>query len=244
MSSITERVAEGEPGFEMHLARYRRAALSIPPGARVLDAGSGAGFGTAYLSERGLDPVGIDSDEEAVAQARESYPGPEVIVGDITALPFEDGSFDAVVCFEVIEHVGRPAALVGELARVLRPGGLLAVSTPNARMERLHARAAGLPDNPFHISSLTPRALRGLLRSSLHDVRLYGQAEDHGPLHAVLQALDPLGLRLRIRPSRRGSLQRALGAAAPGATTGGPLGYRFSRLLAASAAITYAEARR
>lgn len=244
MSQITERVAAGEAGFEMHLARYRRAARSIGRRGRVLDAGSGAGFGAAFLAGLGHDVVGIDADEAAVAQARADYPGPELLVGDATALPFPAAAFDAVVCFEVVEHVADPAALVGELARVLRPGGLLAVSTPNARMERLHARAAGLPDNPYHLSSLTPGGLRRLLRSELRDVRLYGQVEEHGPIHAALQALDPLGLRLRVRPARRERLHRALEAAAPSGAPAAERAYRFSRLLAASAAITYAEARR
>ena len=87
--------------------------------------------------------VGIDADEETVARARDDYPGPTFVAGDVCALPFPDSSFDAAVCFEVIEHVADPAALVRELARVLRPGGTLAISTPNARMERLHREIRG-----------------------------------------------------------------------------------------------------
>lgn len=239
MTPVTERVAVGDAGFGMHLARYVHAARSIRPGARVLDAGSGRGFGAAHLAGLGLDVVGVDSDGETVETARRDYPGIAFVTGDACALPFADASFDAVVCFEVIEHVADPAALVRELARILRMDGTLAISTPNARMERLHAHAAGLPPNPFHLSSLRPGELRRLLRSELREVSLYGQAENRGHLHAALQALDPLGLRLRLRPSYRERLQRALDA------TGSENGrYRFSRLLAESAAITYAEARR
>jgi SAM-dependent methyltransferase len=236
----TERVRAGEPGFDAHLARYRHADALLAHDLRVLDAGCGAGFGAALLAAGGRRVVAVDADEAAVAQARAE--GVEALHADVLELPFEDASFDAVVCFEVIEHVHDPARLVDELARVLVAGGTLILSTPNERMERLHERARGRGPNPHHVSTLTPRRLRATLARRFRDVRLYGQAQDRGPLHALLQSLDPFGLRLRLSPARREVARGVL----PGATgsAGERVPYRFSRLLSRSAAITLAHASR
>jgi SAM-dependent methyltransferase len=187
--------------------------------------------------------TGVDRDGEVVRQAAETYPAASFVDADVLELPFGDESFDAAVCFEVIEHVEDPRRLVAELARVLRPGGLLFISTPNARMERLHARSQGYAENPYHISPLTPRDLRRLLRATGFRVRLYGQARDRGALHVLLQSVDPLGLRLRVPPRRRTPLQAVLQRAARIEPDLEPP-YRFARAAAYSAAVTYAEARK
>jgi SAM-dependent methyltransferase len=240
LDGYTERVVPGGTVYEAHASRYYRAARTIPSGAQVLDAGSGAGFGAATLASDGRRVTGSDLAPEVVARAQAEFPEASFVVADVLALPFPDESFDAVTCFEVIEHVEVPRQLVRELARVLRPGGLLCVSTPHARMERLHAERAGRGPNPFHISPLLPVQLRRLLAERFEQVRLFGQAEDRGLRHAVLQSLDPLGLRLRLAPERRAAVRRSLGSRpAPSAVA-----FRFSRLLAHSAATTYVEARK
>lgn len=99
--------------------------LSAKPGPRVLDAGAGQGTFTKLLLERGFDVVSTDLAVEAL---REAVDG-EVVEADVTALPFPDGSFDAAVLGEVLEHVDDRAAL-HEIARVLRSGGALALSVP------------------------------------------------------------------------------------------------------------------
>ena len=94
--------------------RYRLAA-QLAPGRRVLDAGSGEGYGTAILAAAGAaSAVGIDLDEESVAHARERY-GPMFQAADAADLPFDDASFDLVVCFETIEHLDDD---VGALPRI------------------------------------------------------------------------------------------------------------------------------
>ena len=127
--------------YAEHLVRYRLAA-QFAPGRRVLDVGSGEGYGTALIAAAGADSaVGIDLDEESVAHARARY-GLTFQQGEATSLPFKDRSFDLLVCFEVIEHLDDDVAAVAEFRRVLAEDGLLMISTPNS--------AEYLVENQFH----------------------------------------------------------------------------------------------
>ena len=135
--------------------------------------------------------VGIDVDQEALAVA--AGRGIEPVWGDIEAvLPFDDASFDAVVAGELLEHVRRPADLIGEVVRVLRPGGTFTGSVPNAY--RLQDRLAFLrgrpPDpDPTHLHMYSPAALRELL-SAFRDVRLDLVGGRYRNLHPRLLARD------------------------------------------------------
>jgi SAM-dependent methyltransferase len=135
-----------------HLVRYRWAR-QFARGRRILDAGSGTGFGSAMLAEAGAEHVvGIDNDTSAVEQASADRPhNVEFAVCDVAGLPFDDASFDIVTCMEVIEHVDNPARVIDELHRVLKPDGLLLLSTPN--------REVVVPGNPFHLHEFTPDEL-------------------------------------------------------------------------------------
>jgi 2-polyprenyl-3-methyl-5-hydroxy-6-metoxy-1,4-benzoquinol methylase len=115
-----------------HRCRYWWAAQAAA-GKEVLDAGCGTGYGTLILAEAGAKAVtGIDVAQEAVDAASERLGDRGSIVqGDLRELPFDDDSFDLVVCLEVIEHVAEGAAVVAEFRRVLRPDGVLLVSSPN-----------------------------------------------------------------------------------------------------------------
>jgi SAM-dependent methyltransferase len=98
------------------------------PDAVLLD----VGCGTGWLAEHFARYTGIDGSPDAVARANEA--GRNVIVGDVDRpLPFADEAFDAVVMKDLLEHVGDPVALVREARRVLRPGGLLFASSPDAQ---------------------------------------------------------------------------------------------------------------
>src|SRR3954447_13222510 len=104
-----------------HLTRYWYAA-SLASGRRVLDAGCGLGYGTRILAQAGAaEATGVDLAEAVVEAARADAPEATFEVADIRSLPFADGSFDLVVCFEVIEHVDEHARVLSELRRVLAP---------------------------------------------------------------------------------------------------------------------------
>ena len=105
-------------------------AAGIAPGSRVLDLGSGGGFISSTLSDVGYEVAGIDPAESSVREAAEHVAADFMLVYGEN-LPFSDGSFDAVVCSEVLEHVEDPNAVIAEAARVLRPGGTLVFSLPN-----------------------------------------------------------------------------------------------------------------
>jgi 2-polyprenyl-3-methyl-5-hydroxy-6-metoxy-1,4-benzoquinol methylase len=152
-----------------HVIRYA-LATQICPGKRVLDAGCGVGWGTRLLLHAGAAGASaIDLDLEAVEEARRRVPDADVRQGDLANLPWPDEQFDLVVCFEAIEHVRQQEQALDELVRVLAPGGILMVSSPNPRVY-----PAG---NRFHINELTPEELHAAVHRRLPNVCLLHQHE-------------------------------------------------------------------
>ena len=75
--------------------------------------------------------IGVERDPDHLREAARRYPWLTVVEGDASALPFEDGSVDAVVMLDVLEHVPEPRAVLTEVRRVLRPGGVVVLSVPH-----------------------------------------------------------------------------------------------------------------
>jgi SAM-dependent methyltransferase len=193
------------PGIvALHLKRYEFAAPWCRD-AEVLDAGCGVGYGSAFLGGVARRVVGVDRDANAIAYARERYarPNVEFLVGDVLQLDFSDASFDAVCSFETIEHVDEVDALLGETARVLRPGGIFVASTPRADKTTIS------PDNPFHRVELSRADFEAVLRRFFGEVELYGQRRLQTARHRFMQRLDVFGLRRRLPRSRQ--VSRLLG---------------------------------
>src|SRR5262245_17598011 len=93
---------------------------------RALDAGCGSGFQAGVLDGLGYETHGIDLSAGLLSLARHRLPRTRVALGDVEALPFRDGSFDAVTCCgSTLSFVTTPTRAVAELGRVLRPGGLV-----------------------------------------------------------------------------------------------------------------------
>jgi 2-polyprenyl-3-methyl-5-hydroxy-6-metoxy-1,4-benzoquinol methylase len=147
-----------------HQARYRWAA-TLAEGEEVLDAGCGTGWGTAVLARGGAARVvGVDVSEIAVKHGQHDLGDlAELRVGDLCALDLPDTSFDLVVCFEAIEHLDDPSSALDHLRRVLRPGGLLLVSTP--------VKGIYPEGNPFHLNEYEPGELEAALRRRFAHVR-------------------------------------------------------------------------
>jgi SAM-dependent methyltransferase len=123
--------------------------LDVRPGMTVLDLGCGEGRHAFEAYRRGACVVAVDWGRHevettktwlgAIAEAGEAPAGAryEVVRGDLTALPFPDGSVDRVIASEVLEHIPDDAAAFAEIARVLRPGGRAAVTVPRYGPERI-----------------------------------------------------------------------------------------------------------
>jgi SAM-dependent methyltransferase len=141
--------ADDPSAFERGLSPLaRRLPDLLPRDGVVLEAGSGAGHMTAWLASRGVTVVPVDQSVDSLRRLRERVPAPAV-AADVTALPFQDAAFDAVLADGVVHHTGRPRAALSELVRVLRPDGLLFV--------RIY-RAEGLYPSIY-------RTIGGLLRA-------------------------------------------------------------------------------
>jgi SAM-dependent methyltransferase len=153
------------------LVRYSWAAQAAS-GRSVLDAGCGTGNGSRLLADGGArEVIGVDLSRAVLEMARPGMPeSVRLQTGDLRNLGFEDDRFDLVVCFEVIEYVEDPHAVLAELIRVLAPGGLLLVSSPN--------RAAHQPGNPYQLHAFTANALEEALAARLNHVQLRRQ-HDH-----------------------------------------------------------------
>jgi ubiquinone/menaquinone biosynthesis C-methylase UbiE len=102
--------------------------ISLPPGARILDAGCGSGRNMVDFARLGT-VTGVEISDASVVRAREREIG-EVVQCSITELPFADGSFDLAFCLDVIEHIEDDRRAMTELYRVVAPGGTLVVMVP------------------------------------------------------------------------------------------------------------------
>jgi SAM-dependent methyltransferase len=105
------------------------AAVDAAPGRAMLDLCCGHGNVTAALMDTGAMATGVDFSPAMLAQARSRVPGATFVEADAAELPFEDESFDAVTCNVGLGHVPDPAAVLAEIARVLRVGGIAALTS-------------------------------------------------------------------------------------------------------------------
>ncbi len=162
-----------------HVVRYRFAAQLVE-GKRVLDVACGAGYGCATLSNAGAaEVVGVDRAAAAVEYAHRRYGGMgrRFLACNATQMPFAAGSFDVVISFETLEHLGEQARFVDEVRRVLGDDGLFVLSTPN--------RLRYPKGNPFHVHELDDVEFEAFLRGRFRHVELL--AQDNWTAGAILR---------------------------------------------------------
>jgi 2-polyprenyl-6-hydroxyphenyl methylase / 3-demethylubiquinone-9 3-methyltransferase len=177
--------------------------LGEPAGRLILDAGCGGGLVSRELAAAGVEVVGIDLGLGSLNAARRAVPVRfRPVLGRLESLPFADGSFDAVVAADVLEHIPDLPGAVRELARVLRPGGRLLLDTINRTPWAWFVGVFGAE----RVTGLVPRGT--------HDWRLFIRPEE---LDRVLRAagLVPVaaaGLAPSIGPAdiARGLLTRRI----------------------------------
>ena len=169
-----------------HVARYHFARGHIEPGASVLDLGCGCGYGSSILSEKAGQVTGIDADRDAISYAKEHYGAENIAFRIAKAESKSRKKYDAVVAFEVIEHVEDAQAVLAHLATV---SPVLIGSVPNENVVPFDAMR-----NPYHVRHYTPQQLtRALEDAGWTNVQLLSQADKRG-----------LGDKIRVLPNARG----------------------------------------
>ena len=172
-------------GAWYELARRQILSHRLCTDASALEIGCGWGTFSAWLADQGADVIGADFAPVAIEKARELHQRPRLRfeVQDIESLPYDDGAFDLVVSCETIEHVPHPPVAVAELARVLRPGGTLLLTTPNylslTGLHRLWREATGRKwdegGQPIAHFTVHPKTMRWVRAAGLRVVEVDGR---------------------------------------------------------------------
>lgn len=224
-------------GYERHFARLTRQtvpstldAAGVARGTRTLDVCTGPGMLAEAALERGAEAVGLDFSSEVIEIAKRNVPDAEFHQGDAQALPFEDDSFDAVVCGYGVIHVPDPEKALREMRRVLRPGGRIAMSVWEAPKPtngfgvlfgalKLHGDLdVPLPHGPdFFQFSESDNMTAALQAVGLHDVTVqsveqtWEMDEPLGIIRAVLEgAVRARGLLLAQTDAARTAIDAAV----------------------------------
>jgi ubiquinone/menaquinone biosynthesis C-methylase UbiE len=157
--------------FFRHMYAYVEASRQIPPSACVLEVGSGEGYGANYLSALFPHITATDLSLQALNHAKVHYPGVQSCQTLGTNLPFASNLFEAIVSFQVIEHIEDTKSYAQELHRVLKPEGRLFLTTPNRKLRLLPFQK---PWNPYHIREYSGNELRSFLEQWFASLQLYG----------------------------------------------------------------------
>ncbi len=186
-----ERFIPGQGGAQIayeHLHRYR-FALRWAAGQNVLDVATGVGYGAGLLATTARRVWAVDLDPVSVLYARRTFPADNLLLlqGDATSLPVRSHSADLVIALEVLEHVENQEGLVAELARVVRPGGAVLISTPN---KAAYSDARNY-HNPFHVREFYREEFLALLHRHFDSIQLVHQHVRAGSL--ILNEGSPAG---------------------------------------------------
>lgn len=144
----------------------------------VLDIACGEGYGTELLSKNAQKVYGVDISEEAISHAKKRYniDNVEFIQGDCTNIPLESGSVDIIASFETIEHHDKHGQMLKELKRVLKPDGILVISSP----DKYEYSEKHNYTNPYHVKELTEVEFKDLINSHFNFSNFLGQRIVYG----------------------------------------------------------------
>ena len=186
MQFTGERFIPTEQG-RIRLEHYHRyaAVLDLVADKITLDIASGEGYGSSLMASVAKTVVGVDISDEAVAHAAQKYVNKNLRFqqGSAIDLPFADASFDVVVSFETIEHLAEQEQMVAELRRVLKPDGILIISSPN---RPVYSEESG-EENHFHVKELDFKEFDDLLKEKFPAIFYLGQRL---MMNSVLQPLN------------------------------------------------------
>lgn len=185
--SLGERLGSLQRQAIVRFGPYRQV-WKRPPG-RLLDVGCGTGDLAALFGSRGWSVAGIEPSATAAEHARTI--GVEAVAGTLADAPWPDGEFDAILFNHSLEHIDEPAQAVAEAARLLRPGGLLAIAVPNfgSWHRRLFGSAWFQLDLPRHLQHFDRDSLATLVEAAdLRPVEITAATMRPSPLGSVQYA--------------------------------------------------------
>lgn len=156
-----------------HLHRYA-IAMEYVKDKDVLDIASGEGYGANLLAGKARNVMGVDIDGPTIKAAQKKYTKTnlEFKQGQVEKIPAPDHAFDVVVSFETLEHTREHEKMLTEIKRVLKPGGILIISTPDKK------NYSDLPgyNNPFHLKELYEHEFKALLSKFFANHHCFYQA--------------------------------------------------------------------
>ncbi len=161
----SDKIPSDNPIHQRLLQAYYLARPYI--GGNLLEVGCGEGRGIPVLQDHCDQYTGLDKIQEVIDSLKKTYPEHSFLqsnIPPITGLP--DNAFDAIVTFQVIEHIRDDRSFLRELYRLLKPGGVALVTTPNIKKT--------LSRNPWHIREYTPDQLEGLAKEVFDEVEMKG----------------------------------------------------------------------
>ncbi len=189
-----ERGKEQRGNLQTNLDFLARTSV-LRPEDRILEIGCGIGTIVFELTKQGYDVRGIDISQVAIEYGLRKYDGVQLAVQPAEELAFEDEAFDAVLSFDLFEHIARIDQHVDEVRRVLKPGGHYLFQTPNkysnATFETLAHKS--LKWRRVHPSLHTPGQLRRRLTRHGFDVRFVRMNPVNEYMRSKLKRLGPLG---------------------------------------------------
>lgn len=154
-----------------HLHRYALSSIYVKDKV-VLDIASGEGYGSFLMSKIASNVIGVDIDKEAIDKAKKKYINNNLIflVGSADSIPLEDNSVDVLVSFETIEHHDKHEEMFIEIKRVLKPSGILIMSSPDKKYYFDLQK-----NNPYHIKELYLEEFTDLSKKYFSNVKIYFQ---------------------------------------------------------------------
>ena len=160
-------IAQENYWFRRHEAAYLKLAGHCTD-AVVLEAGCGEGYGAAMLADTARLVIGLDYDAQTATHVAARYGNVAMTRANLAQLPVRGDAVDVLANLQVIEHLWDQPGFLAECARVLRPGGLLLVTTPN---RITFSPGRDTPLNPFHTRELSAAELSELLTDAGFEVR-------------------------------------------------------------------------
>lgn len=162
-----------------HYLRYY-AILPFMKNKKVLDIACGSGYGSDLIANEASKVCGVDISSDTISHAEKTYRknNLEFLVGSTSNIPYEDNTFDVVVSFETIEHHDEHEQMMNEIKRVLKPDGVLIISSP----DKIYYNKTLNEPNKFHVKELEFNEFENLLKAHFKNTSFYFQANVYGSI--------------------------------------------------------------